>query len=224
MSNFCSHCGKPVVQNADFCTQCGGSLRGKKPARTEWQSKRGKVLDSRGVGGLGRWKIPVIVGILGAMSILVISNLPKSGNPVLRAQPVAAEGVSYPRVGQPMLNISAKIENGKIVIPLDIVREKKFVAFAYNGPKGAVPLLAYLSTEGRIVTAVSMCEPCNSQRFHISGNELICNSCGTKWKIDTLEPISGSCGKYPPDPIPSLVDGNEVRIDEQIVANWQRRI
>lgn len=87
-----------------------------------------------------------------------------------------------------------------------------------------MPLLAYLSEEGRIITAISMCEPCNSTAFHINGNELICNSCGTTWELDNLDAISGSCGKYPPDPIPSRVVGNQIQISELSVANWQRRI
>ena len=224
MTNACSHCGKPVVQNADFCTQCGGSLNGKRAARKSWQLKRSTVLESRHGGGRAKWKNVFIIGLVGAFGVFVFSALPKSGNPVLRAQPVVVEGVSYPRVDQPMLDVSAKIENGRIILPMDMVRQKKFVSFMYKGPTAAVPLLAYISGEGKVVTAVSVCEPCNSQRFHIRGNEIVCNSCGTKWKIDTLEPISGSCGRYPPDALPNVVEGNEIRIEEVMVANWQRRV
>jgi hypothetical protein len=224
MAKVCSYCGESVEQNAAFCTHCGGTLRGKKPAPAGWHSKRRKILEKRSSGGMARWKIPVVVAIVSLFAVFVIKSLPSSANPVIRAQPVVVDGVAYPRSGQSMVNISAKIENGKIVVPLDALRERRFIAFEYNGPKGPVPLLAYVSGEGKIVTAVSICEPCNSKRFHISGTELICNSCGTKWHINTLEPISGSCGKYPPDALPSLINGNEVRIDEQIVANWQRRI
>lgn len=69
-----------------------------------------------------------------------------------------------------------------------------------------------------------MCEPCNSTEFHIEGNNLICNSCGTTWNLNDLNAISGSCGRYPPDPIPSMVVGNEIQIDEYLVTNWKRRV
>ena len=117
-----------------------------------------------------------------------------------------------------------KVENGKIIIPLNDIKKEKFVSFTYNGNNGTVPLLAYISEEGKVITAISMCEPCNSTTFHIKSNELVCNSCGTTWEIDNLEAISGSCGKYPPDPIPSIVVGDEVQINEHSVTNWRRRI
>jgi hypothetical protein len=123
-----------------------------------------------------------------------------------------------------MFDIPSRVEEGKIIIPLDVVKERKFVAFNYTTPTNVVPLLAYVSGEGKIVTAVSMCEPCNSKRFHMKGDKLICNSCGTTWEVDNLEAVSGSCGKYPPDALPNIVVGDQIQIDAQTVATWQRRV
>lgn len=53
-----------------------------------------------------------------------------------------------------MQSITAKTENDKIVLPLDLLKEKKFVAFEYQSQWGVIPLLAYISTEGKIVTEV----------------------------------------------------------------------
>jgi hypothetical protein len=108
-------------------------------------------------------------------------------------------------------------------LPLDVVKEKKFVKFDYAGSNYSTPLLAYLTEDGKAVTAISLCEPCDSKDFHIIGNSLICNSCGTTWDLNNLDAISGSCSKYPPDPIPSKVVGNEIQIDEYAVTSWVRR-
>jgi hypothetical protein len=171
-----------------------------------------------------RFRTPVIAGCIILAGVWVYVNLPKAGNKTVNTQPVVAAGTKFPATDQQMVDIPSRVESGNIILPLDLVKEKKFVAFNYQMPNNTVPLLAYVSGEGKIVTAISMCEPCNSHRFHIKGDELICNSCGSKWKVDNLEAISGSCGKYPPDAIPNVVAGNEIQINAQLVANWQRRI
>ena len=223
MANFCSKCGKPTLQDAEFCIHCGASLSGKKPIRKEWEDKREKVVGQTHPPGKSWTKRLVVAGAVIAVVGLVYFNMPDKGNPIVKAQPEVVDPVQYAPADQQMFDTPSRVENGKIIVPLNLVKEKKFIAFTYRAPNAVVPLLAYVSSKGKIVTAVSMCEPCNSQRFHIGGEELICNACGTKWKIDTLEPISGSCGKYPPDALPNVVEGNEIRIDEQAVANWQRR-
>lgn len=224
MTSFCSQCGKPVLQGADFCTHCGATLTGKKPVRKEWQDKRAKVIGQM-APSKKRWtKRLVIAGIIAAGVGWVYINMPDSGNATIKAQPAIVEPAKYSPAGQQMLDTPSRVENGKIIVPLDLVKERKFIAFNYQTRNNLVPLLAYVSGEGKIVTAISMCEPCNSQRFHMKGEDIVCNSCGTTWKIDNLEPVSGSCNKYPPDAVANTVVGNEIQIDEQVVAQWQRRI
>jgi uncharacterized membrane protein len=154
----------------------------------------------------------------------VFLNLPSGGNPVLKALPVVATPAQYSRAGKQMAAIQARIENGKVILPLEEVKEKQFVKFTYGDLVSGLPMLAYVSGEGKIVTAVSICEPCNSSAFHIKGDKLICNSCGSTWELNTLVPVSGSCGKYPPDVVPNTIVGKDIQIDEQIVAGWQRRV
>ena len=66
-----------------------------------------------------------------------------------------------------MTDVSANVENGKISIPLDMVKEKKMVRFEYKGNGVKIPIVSYITPAGKVVTAVSMCEPCRSTRFHI---------------------------------------------------------
>jgi len=137
---------------------------------------------------------------------------------------VVTSGIAYPESGQPMVDVQTTVANGKINVSFDAVTSKKFVAFSYFTKRRNVALLAYVSGEGKVVTAVSMCEPCNSRRFHIKGETLVCNACGSTWELDNLQSISGACGKYPPDVLPNTVVGQEVQIDESLVAGWQPRI
>jgi len=223
MANFCSECGKQIAQNVNFCSSCGAPLTGKEPAKAQWQDKRDRVLGQQQIRGKSRTRLFIWVAGIALLGGWVYLNLPEGGNLVIKASPVVVNAVDYGETARQMVNVSTKVENGKIIIPLDLLKEKKFVKFLYDDAAGGLPMLAYISSEGKIITAVSMCEPCNSTQFHIRGDELICNSCGTKWRVDDLEAISGSCGRFPPDPLPNAIVGNEIRIGEQFAANWKPR-
>ncbi len=224
MANFCSECGKPVKPEAEFCTQCGHSLTGRQPAPRGLQQKRERVLGTQGSKG-SKWSTRgIFAAVIFAGFWWFYENLPDKGNPIITALPVVTEAASYPASDKQMSDIPVTVKDGTIRLPLEVVKQMKFVAFDYVTQTTVVPLLAYVSGEGKIVTAVSMCEPCNSIRFHIQGDKLICNSCGTTWELNNLEAVSGSCGKYPPDALPNVVVGNQIRIDAQTVGAWQRRI
>lgn len=224
MANFCVKCGKPMAPDANFCTFCGTPLAKHSNITETIEKKRQKVVGKTKQSRLKTLKILTIAGFAAVAMVMVYIYLPEKTNPVIEAQPIIAKKVEYPNLEQQMFHVPSKVEDGKIIISLDYVRERKFVDFSYiNGVK-VVPLLAYISPDGKLVTAISMCEPCNSRRFHIQGDEIICNSCGTTWKLKNLDAVSGACGNYPPDPIPSTVVGNTVQIDEAVVANWRSRI
>ena len=123
-----------------------------------------------------------------------------------------------------MVDIQAKVENGKISIPLDVVMEKKIVRFEYEGQGLKIPLLSYVTLAGRVITAVSMCEPCRSTRFHIKDKTLVCNACYTEWNLDSLKGVRGGCIDYPPEVIPSTVEKGRILIDEKVVLNWKPRV
>ena len=142
----------------------------------------------------------------------------------LPPQPRAVDKTDYWAKAIRMTDVSAKVENGKIFIPLDVVKEKKIVRFEYQGNGAKLPLLSYLTQTGKVVTAVSVCEPCRSTRFHVKENLIVCNSCYTEWNLETLKGIRGGCLKYPPDVIPSSVENGRILIDEKTVTQWKPRI
>lgn len=224
MSHSCSECGKPLTQNANFCTSCGAPLAGKPPAHARWQEKRERILGKQQASGKKRFRTILALLVVAALGGWFYINIPEAGNPVIKGLPVVVAAAQYPQGGQQMSRVVAKVANGKIIIPLDVVQKNKFVRFSYGDAASGLPLLAYVSGEGKIVTAVSVCEPCNSTAFHIKGDKIICNTCGSTWELNSLEAVSGSCGRYPPDALPNTVVGDEIQIDEQLVAGWQRRI
>jgi len=118
------------------------------------------------------------------------------------------------------------VENGRIKISKQDVLNNKIIYTEYAKGDKVVPLTAYINLKGRVIVAISMCEPCKSKRFRIAVDQLVCNTCGTRWKLTNLEGISGApeCFKYPPDELRYEQDGDFITLDENTIANWQPRV
>ncbi len=214
----CPKCQTKNQDSSNFCKNCGFQL-----SHSSFQNKKEKVLGSK----RKPYWVPIFLALiaiaLGGIGYWIISG-DTGANPKVSSQPKVSEKTNYSGQTIRMTDIQAKVEKGKIYIPLDVVKEKKMVRFEYEGNGGVVPLLAYITQSGKVVTAVSMCEPCRSTRFHIQDKTLVCNACSTEWDLETLKGIRGGCLNYPPDVIPSTVEGDQIRIDEKIVTQWKPRV
>ena len=213
----CPKCQTKNQDSNNFCKKCGFQLSG-----SSFQDKKEKVLGEK------RRKPYWVLISLAVFAILLVGvgywiiDGNTGSNPKVSTQPKLNEKVDYAGQSVRMADIQAKVENGKITIPLNELKEKKMVRFEYQG--NGVPLLAYVTPSGRVVTAVSMCEPCRSTRFHINDKKIVCNACGTEWNLETLKGIQGGCLNYPPDVIPSTIEKDRIQIDEKIVAQWKPRV
>ncbi len=140
------------------------------------------------------------------------------------APPKPASKTEYWAKAIRMTELKPTLENGRVSIPLDTVKEKKLVYFEYQGSGVKLPLLSYVTEGGKIVTAVGVCEPCRSTKFHIKEKSIVCNSCYTEWTLETLKGIKGGCLKYPPDVIAHTVEKGQIVIDEKVLTQWKPRI
>ena len=215
-------CPKCQTKNQDsnsFCKKCGFQLSG-----SSFQDKKEKVLGER--KSKPYWvpiSLAVVAVILAGVGYWLIKG-DSAADPRVSSQPKVSGKVDYAGQKIAMTDIQAKVEKGKISIPLDVVKEKKMVRFEYENNGNKIPLLAYLTQTGRVVTAVSMCEPCRSTRFHIEDKKIVCNACGTEWNLETLKGIQGGCLNYPPDIIPSTIEKDRIQIDEKNITQWKPRV
>lgn len=222
--NYCPRCGTQVTEEMQHCPECGLKMAeiGSKSPRNNNDKKTRVLHGNKKKNNSKYWFVAAMLVIV--VSITIYNSEPSKEYSIIKNQPQVTNSVSYPASRYEETYTIAFAKGNKIVLPLDLVKEKKMVKFDYIGNGGKIPLLAYLSEDGKVITAISICEPCNSTDFHIQGSNLICNSCGTTWNLNNLNAVSGSCSKYPPDPIPSKVVGNEIQIDENLVTNWKRRV
>ncbi len=215
----CPECQTKNQDSNNFCKKCGFQISG-----SSFQDKKEKVLGEKKSKHV---LIPISLSVFAIVLIGVgywIIDGNTGSNPKVSSQPKVTEKVDYAGQKIRMTDIQAKIEKGKISIPLDAVKEKKIVYFQYEGNGIIIPLLAYVTQTGRVVTAVSMCEPCRSTRFHINDKKIVCNACATEWNLETLKGIQGGCLNYPPDVIPSTVEKDRIQIDEKMVTQWKPRV
>jgi len=215
----CPKCQAKNQDSNNFCKKCGFQLSG-----SSFQDKKEKVLgDKRRKLYWVPISLAVFAALLAGVGYWIIDGNTQS-NPKVSSQPKVSEKVNYSGQTIRMTDIQAKVEKGKISIPLDVVKEKKMVRFEYENNGNKIPLLAYITQTGRVVTAVSMCEPCRSTRFHINDKKIVCNACGTEWNLETLKGIQGGCLNYPPDIIPSTIEKDRIQIDEKIITQWRPRV
>lgn len=121
--------------------------------------------------------------------------------------------------------VASKVENGKVIVTsLNDLKEKKFIWTEYKANGKRVPLTAIAEPSGKVVVAVSVCEPCNGESFHISGNKLVCNVCGTAWDLESFKGLSGGCQQYPPEILPYTQNGDNLEVDQAKLDAWKPRV
>ncbi len=164
--------------------------------------------------------IAVVVGII-AFSSAANESTTGAGN----TADTGAAGSSETAAGDKieMTDVKATVANGSITVSEGEVRKAGIVYFEYRGAKD-VNLLAYAGPSGKIVTAVSLCEPCRGQKFHIEDSTLVCNTCGSVWELETHKAVSGACTNYPPEILPAETLNGQVAIPESEVLAWQPRV
>ena len=210
----CPTCGAEARRGALFCPVCGAKLIVQAaPAGTPGRK-----------GGVPGWFLAAAGIAVAAFLYLFIDHLPGGDHPVIAGQPVVAGPAAPPDAHADQAVVEARREGSELVIPLGVVREKRIVGFEYSDGTVTVPLLAFISGEGKLVTAYRMCEPCNSKKFSIDGDRLSCGNCETQWSLNTLEGLQGTCQKYPPEPFPSRIEGDAVRMSIGTIKEWKIRL
>lgn len=118
-----------------------------------------------------------------------------------------------------------KVENGKVTVAsLTDLKEKKFIWTEYKENGKRIPLTALVKPNGKVIFAVSICEPCKGETFHIRGNQIVCNVCGTTWDLSTFKGISGGCQDYPPEILNYTQNGDNLEVEQSVLNAWRPRV
>lgn len=173
-----------------------------------------------------------------AAVILVVGGLvlySKIGASKAAGGPVVKTDVQYAAGRQDMAALtSSKVAGENLTLSLSEVTSSTIGGFSYerstpmssgyDAQGNKLALLAYVAPSGRLVVATAMCEPCRSTVFHIEGRQLVCDTCYTRWDLNTLKGVSGGCTDYPPSEVAVTVQGDSVTIPTAALEAWAPRI
>lgn len=205
----CPKCGSQQVSSAIVCLNCGTTLR------TIVKTPRQKAIKT--------FSMIILAAVLISGIGYFFATINRTYHPVIDHQPSIGYGVqpSANRINSTM--VTAVMDGNDIVFPSDKVTSYRIIRV--NDPEGIqpVPVLVYLTTRGKIVTAMSISESCRSNDFYLEGETIHCANCPSYWNMESLEAYA-CCQKYYPEPIPSTMSNGMVRINKDVLRQWRTRL
>lgn len=165
--------------------------------------------------------VTLLVGALAIAGIFIFGSKDKAVDSPYAGRQIEQTVVNY------------EVKDGKVLIDEKELTSKEFIKFTIDQGKPLVlengssfnylPVLAYKAPSGKLVGAVSLCEPCSGENFKIDGDVLFCKACGTTWDLETLEGIQGGCPDYPPAQLKVEIKDGKLVFDEKELKTWAPR-
>jgi uncharacterized Zn finger protein (UPF0148 family) len=213
----CFVCGSEVRGTPNYCPTCGSALEHRKTEASEAGTPTSAKVNTKRVG------LAVLLSLaifgLGFFYFYITPSI----HPVIRSQPVVAEPMEYGPEFVTMVDVPVRDDGNDLVISLSDVKQHRLVRFEYKTSLTTRSVMAYLARDGRLVTSISVSEHCGSNEFKIKESKIFCARCPSNWDMMTMEAYA-CCQRYYPDPIPSRVVGDEVRIAKSTIENWAGRL
>src|SRR6266705_2148987 len=114
IQEVCASCGSPLREGVKFCSSCGTVVEQSLSLKATKHPMSSKAKTSYTV---------LTIGLVGFFTYVFVQHLPGKPNPVIEKQPEVAMAATYNDVKFEQQPIESKVENGKIIIPLNKVLE-----------------------------------------------------------------------------------------------------
>lgn len=212
----CKNCGNKITSSGRFCPNCGASLHVE-------QTNVGDMNAAKKSSSNKRVAMIVFPLVLIAGTAIFVAYLNPSVNSVIKSQPVVAPVRDYDSNAVSMATVAFREDKGELVFSLKDLLQHTLVRFEYKGGQTPRVVMAYLAPTGQVVTSISVSEHCGSTEFKIKNNKIFCAHCPSNWDMMTMEAYA-CCAKYHPDPVPSRVIGDEVRVSKVFIEKWAGRL
>lgn len=119
--------------------------------------------------------------------------------------------------------VSAADEGDLKILKSEVTSKAKF--YPYKAGKTDMEVIAVKAGDGTIRTALNTCQVCyDSGRGYYTqqGNELVCNNCGNRFKIDQIEKIKFGCNPIPVMPENKTDDGKYITVSKAFLTANQK--
>jgi hypothetical protein len=107
--------------------------------------------------------------------------------------------------------ITPTVTGDIVSIPISVVDSKHNIHFVLATTKGNTSFEAY-TFNGAIQVRASFCVPCRGTSFTLSGDKLICDTCGTVFSAKDGTGVSGvaACKSYPKAAVAFTTTGGNI--------------
>jgi len=117
--------------------------------------------------------------------------------------------------------VDAQVAGDAVSVSATGVDSGKMLHFRVTDGGTSMAFMAYKLDGERYVRA-NVCPPCRSEGFSLSGDILVCDSCGTRFEASTGDGISGACKGYPKAEAAHVVSGDNLTVDiDDLVTAYQ---
>ncbi|HWT73529.1 MAG TPA: DUF2318 domain-containing protein [Mobilitalea sp.] len=126
-------------------------------------------------------------------------------------------------------NLPVTKDADMVIQTKDITDQPSFYPTEVNGVK--MEVIAVKASDGSIRTAFNTCQVCyNSGKgyYKVEGDELVCQNCGNRFKMDDVEVTKGGCNPIPITSEYKTVTNDTITISKdfltqasQIFTNWK---
>ena len=152
----------------------------------------------------------ILIGSLTLIIVVTVAGIYLSGMQRFEAK-LPQAGVQYNPPSKPT-SVQYTVEGNSLILSFAEVQSSRYVIFDYVQTGEPIPMMAYVAPSGRTVTAIRLCEPCESKSFWFDTDQAVCSACGTRWYAETLKGISGACTESPPTEVKNTISGNNLII------------
>jgi hypothetical protein len=108
------------------------------------------------------------------------------------------------------------------ILKSEVTETAKFYPYKADGVY--MEIIAVKASDGTIRTAFNTCQVCfdSGRGFYTQqGDELICNNCGNRFKIDKVEKIKYGCNPIPITKENKLDDGKYITISKAFLVKYK---
>ena len=112
---------------------------------------------------------------------------------------------------------------GLKILKSEVTSKAKF--YPYKAGKTDMEVIAVKAGNGTIRTALNTCQVCyDSGRGYYTqqGNEVVCNNCGNRFKIEQIEKIKFGCNPIPVMPENKTDDGKYITVSKAFLSANQK--
>ena len=167
-------------------------------------------------------RITMVFLLLAATVALAVGCASESTGTAPRANTNTGGGSSGPIsptwIGADVLSV----DGGSLMIPTSAVSSGKMLHFSIStGEYGKQNFMAY-DLGGEKHVRANVCPPCRSVGFSLVGNQLVCDSCGTRFEAATGAGISGACKDFPKAEVEKAIGGGDITVEiADLVAAYE---